>query len=59
MERLQYLNDQASRAERLARTMTDGLTIERLQIFAADCRREIDLIGNDLVQEGTHKGSSS
>lgn len=50
MERLQYLRDQVSRAERLARTMTDGLTVERLQLFAADCRREIDLIGSDLGQ---------
>jgi hypothetical protein len=36
MER-KYL-EQAAQAERLARFMTDYLTIERLRAFAAECR---------------------
>jgi hypothetical protein len=46
MTRLQYLGDQAARAERLARTITDTLTIERLLSFAADCRHQIDRLDN-------------
>lgn len=44
MERLEYLQDQALRAERLAKSITDTVTVERLQSFAAECRREIKLI---------------
>ncbi|WP_024510617.1 hypothetical protein [Bradyrhizobium sp. ARR65] len=44
MDRLAYLQDQALRAERLAKSITDTLTIERLQSFAAECRRQIKLI---------------
>jgi hypothetical protein len=32
---------QAERAERLARTALDPLTVERLLAFADDCRRQI------------------
>jgi hypothetical protein len=45
MNRLEYLQDQALRAERLAKSITDTLTVERLQSFAAECRRQIKLIG--------------
>jgi hypothetical protein len=31
-----YLRDQAGRAERLARSVMDTLTVDRLQAFAAD-----------------------
>jgi len=44
MNRLEYLQDQALRAERLAKSITDTLTVERLQSFAAECRRQIKLI---------------
>lgn len=44
MSRLQYLRDQAERAERLTRAVSDPLTVERLTSFAADCRRQIDAI---------------
>jgi hypothetical protein len=44
MTRLQQLQEQAARAERLAASVTDVLTIERLLSFAADCRREIAII---------------
>ena len=41
MDRAAYLKDQVSRAERLARSVTDKLTTERLMAFAADCRTEL------------------
>lgn len=44
MDRLEHLQDQALRAERLAKSITDTLTVERLQSFAAECRRQIKLI---------------
>ena len=44
MDRLEYLQDQALRAERLAKSITDTITVERLQSFAAECRRQIKLI---------------
>ncbi len=44
MTRLQYLKDQAARAERIARSITDTLTIERLLSFAADCRHQVDAL---------------
>ncbi|MGJ4998977.1 hypothetical protein ACQR0Z_31445 [Bradyrhizobium sp. HKCCYLS3077] len=40
MTRLHDLEDQIERAERLERSITDALTIERLRHFAAECRRE-------------------
>ncbi len=33
--------EQAARAERLARQMTDKLTIERLLAYAAECRAKL------------------
>lgn len=41
---IQYLEDQAARAERLARRITDTLTIEKLLAFADERRREIEVI---------------
>ena len=38
MTRFQYLQEQAARAERLARSILDAVTVERLQAFAAECR---------------------
>ncbi|WP_433995631.1 hypothetical protein [Bradyrhizobium tropiciagri] len=35
------LTDQADRAERLARTGMDPLTVERLRAYAAECRGRI------------------
>jgi hypothetical protein len=39
--KLEYLQEQAARAERLAKTVMDALTVQRLQSFAAECRQEI------------------
>ena len=38
MSKIQYLRKQAARAERLARSVLDTVTVERLQAFAAECR---------------------
>lgn len=44
LKTIQYLEDQAARAERLAKRITDTLTIEKLLTFAGERRREIELI---------------
>jgi hypothetical protein len=41
---IQYLEDQATRAERLAKRVTDTLTIEKLLSFAGERRREVEAI---------------
>lgn len=41
MARIAYLEDQIARAERLARNILDTVTAERLQAYAADCRRQL------------------
>ncbi|UPK37704.1 hypothetical protein IVB18_10605 [Bradyrhizobium sp. 186] len=44
MNTIQYLEDQAARAERLAKRITDALTIAKLLTFAGERRREIEVI---------------
>lgn len=44
MDKIQHLQQQAARAERLARDVLDTLTVERLSAFAAECRNQIELI---------------
>ncbi|MGJ5177427.1 hypothetical protein ACQR16_05955 [Bradyrhizobium oligotrophicum] len=46
MTRLQDLEDQIERAERLERSIGDMLTIERLRQFAAECRREAERLSH-------------
>ncbi|MFT4121998.1 hypothetical protein [Bradyrhizobium sp.] len=41
MARIDYLKEQVARAERLAKTILDQDTVERLQAFAAECRAEL------------------
>jgi hypothetical protein len=41
MNQIEYLQQQAARAERLARDVLDRLTVERLQAFADECRKQI------------------
>jgi len=41
MRKIEYLQQQAARAERLAKDVLDRLTAERLQSFAAECRAQI------------------
>lgn len=40
MHKVEYLLEQAARAERLARSILDSVTAERLQAFAAECRAQ-------------------
>jgi hypothetical protein len=42
MTEFQYLQEQAARAERLARSMLDAVTVERLLAFAAECREKAE-----------------
>ena len=39
-----HLEDQARRAERLARSVSDDLTVQRLLAFAAECRAKAMLM---------------
>ncbi|QQO17604.1 hypothetical protein JJB99_16440 [Bradyrhizobium diazoefficiens] len=41
MARIDDLKEQVARAERLAKTILDQETVERLQRFAAECRAEL------------------
>jgi hypothetical protein len=43
MTEFQYLQEQAARAERLARSTLDAVTVERLLAFAAECREKAQL----------------
>ena len=51
MTTIQHLEDQAARAERLAKRITDTLTIEKLLSFAGDRRREIEVIAATRRQD--------
>lgn len=44
MTTIQHLEDQAARAERLAKRITDAITVEKLLSFAGDRRREIEMM---------------
>ena len=41
MKKIEYLQQQAARAERLAKDVLDRLTADRLQSFADECRTQI------------------
>jgi hypothetical protein len=43
MTEFEYLQEQAARAERLARGTLDAVTVERLNAFAAECREKAQL----------------
>ena len=40
MGKLEHLLQQAARAERLSKAILDTLTVERLQLFAGQCRAQ-------------------
>ncbi len=42
MSRLQDLEEQIARAERIQRSITDPLSLERLRQYAAERRREVE-----------------
>jgi hypothetical protein len=53
MSRIEDLQDQAARAERLAKTVMDALTVERLLSFAAECRTKIKAAAETPRRAGT------
>jgi len=44
MHKVEYLLEQAARAERLARGIPDTVTVERLQAFAVECRAQAEVL---------------
>jgi hypothetical protein len=50
MTELQYLQEQAARAERLARGTLDPVTVERLNAFAEECREKAKLASTREVK---------
>ena len=50
MTRIQELQEQAARAERLARGILDTVTVERLLAFAAECRQQIRALTEPQVE---------
>jgi len=50
MSKIEYLRQQAARAERLAKDVTDRLTVERLQSFAAECRKQVKALDVDRTE---------
>ena len=50
MNEIDYLRNQAERAERLSTCINDPLTIERLRSVAAECRRRIALLATAAPQ---------
>jgi hypothetical protein len=50
MSKIEYLQQQAERAERLAKGGLDRLTIERLQAFAAECRAQAMMLTDERQQ---------
>ena len=50
MRKIEYLQQQAARAERLAREVLDKLTVERLQSFAAECRKQAKALDENRTE---------
>ena len=50
MSKIEYLQQQAARAERLAKDVLDKLTVERLQAFATECRKQAKAIDESRTE---------
>ena len=48
MTKMQELKEQAARAERLASSILDTVTVERLLAFTADCRKQIGVLSEPI-----------
>jgi hypothetical protein len=48
MTKMQELREQVARAERLANSILDRVTVERLQAFAADCRKQLGVLSEPV-----------
>jgi|GraSoiStandDraft_2_1057267.scaffolds.fasta_scaffold1718417_1 hypothetical protein len=57
MDNIQNLQEQAARAERLARNVLDTLTVERLSAFAAECRHQIEMLAESQMLMGQEPGA--
>ena len=44
MTKMQELKEQVARAERLANSILDRITVERLQAYASDCRKQLGVL---------------
>ena len=53
VQRIEYLQDQVIRAERLATPALDKLTVERLCAFAEDCRKQISALSRGSSRHGS------
>jgi hypothetical protein len=53
MSRIEYLQDQVIRAERLATPALDKLTVDRLCAFAEDCRKQISALSRGSSRHGS------
>jgi hypothetical protein len=51
MSRIDYLRDQAERAERLAKNIMDTLTVEKLRAFAAECRSQAEALSAESKKD--------
>ena len=50
MHKVEYLLEQAARAERLARSILDAVTVERLRAFAAECRAQAKALNESVLE---------
>ncbi len=50
MNKMEYLQQQAARAERLAKDVLDKLTVERLQSYAAECRERAKVLDENRME---------
>ena len=50
MSKIEYLRQQAARAERLAHGILDAVTVQRLQAFAAECRTQAKALDEPQVK---------
>jgi len=58
MNQIEYLQQQAARAERLARDVLDRLTVERLQAFADECRKQIKALDAKRIKAACKRRGS-
>jgi hypothetical protein len=52
MDKIQYLQQQAARAEVVSPAVIDTLTVERLSAFAVECRDQVALLDDGQALRG-------
>jgi hypothetical protein len=53
MTKVQELKEQVARAERLASSIPDKVTVERLLAFAADCRKQLGVLSESKKNQSS------